>query len=153
VAVDHRRDGLTYHSSPALDTAERIETMERDPDRELILGVVCALNARGGGIITRDDLAGAYQAVADVYGRRPVDLDELPDAMYADGEIEIFGHPEQISPGRKAAWAHLLRHGVTDAELGTETREQWGWCVGGQPCDGCGNPCCVTRAPATTTGA
>lgn len=119
--------------------------MERDPDRELILGVVCALTRRGGDIITRDEVAAAYRDVADVYGHRPVDLDKLLDAMRSDDELEILGHPEQISPGRKAAWAHLLRHGATDTDLGTETRKQWGWCVGGAPCDGCGNPCCVTR--------
>jgi hypothetical protein len=115
---------------------------------DVVIAVVSALNRRGGGPITRDDVYAALEHVAAFHGKPwdPADVDRLLEQMNADDEIEILGHPEQITVGRKPRWAAMLRAGaVTDAQLDTVTRVQWGWCRAGDPCAGCGNPLCVRR--------
>ena len=113
---------------------------------DIVLALVSALTARGGGPITRDEIAETVAHVAD-FRREFFDragFDALLDHMYIDDEIEILGHPEQITVGRKARWLHALRAGsVTDGQLGYITRLTWGWCVAGEPCPGCGNPLCA----------
>lgn len=116
-----------------------------DKTADIVLALVLALNARSDTPITRAKLAETVADVAD-FRRETFDrhmFNTLLDRMDTDDEIEIFGHPEQITVGRKPRWLGLLRAGaVIDSQLGTETRKQWGWCVAGEPCTGCGNPYC-----------
>ena len=119
-----------------------------DPNKtaDIVLALVSALTARGGGPITRDEIAKTVAHVAD-FRREPFDratFDALLDHMDIDDQIEILGHPEQIMVGRKPRWLHALRVGsATDDQLGYITRLTWGWCVAGEPCPGCGNPLCA----------